>query len=248
MTTDALRLPQDGAQYAALLTPQGKFLFGFFLLWQEDAVLLDVAGARAEALLQRLTLYKLRSKVSIGMTSLGVGAGWNEPPALPDRCIVFDDPRGAGMGWRVIGEAAVLQAQAGDGVEAYERMRLERAVPDEGVDLLPEKSFLLPYGFEALHGVNFHKGCYVGQEVTARSKHLGSLRKGLYQLRGALPEFGEPILRDGAVAGEMLSSRDGVGLALLSVEMAEKGAVFTTQTGGVVSASVPSWFKNIPGA
>ncbi len=244
VTNDVMRLPAEGVQYAALLTPQGKFLFGFFLYWLDGAVLLDVQRERAEALMQRLKLYRLRSRVQIDATELRVAAAWGEAPALPAGATAFADPRSGLMGMRLVGAM-----EAGGDAAAYERMRLELGMPDEGCDLTPDKSFPLMFGFEAMGAVDFRKGCYVGQEVTARTKHLGQLRKFIYTVRGALPAQGEAVLQGDTRVGDMLSSMDGVGLALLQVEAAEQGLQFSCLgTDGSFSASVPSWLKNRPEA
>lgn len=241
VTTNTTRLPEARAQYAVLLTPQGKFLHAFFLLWQDGDVLVDVDAARAEDLRKRLMMYRLRSKVEIAPEDvLKVAACWQAaPPALTEGFCVAD-PRLGALGHRLYGTAFSPDAAEED----YDAMRLSLAVPDAH-DLVPEKSFPLQYGLDALNAVDFAKGCYVGQEVTARSKHLGTQRKAVFAVRtseGALPPPGTKLMLDGAEAGEMRSSQDGIGLALLQVEAAGKGGPFTYE-GGSLSASVPSWSK-----
>lgn len=234
VTCDVLRLPQRGAQFAALLTPQGKYLHSFFLCWQDGAVLLDVARARLPDLLARLKMYKLRSQVLIEETALRVGAGWGEPPAPH----AFADPRLEGLGWRIIGEAL---PQVSATPEDYDAHRLALGVPGDN-DLTPEKSFPLQFGFEDLQAVDFAKGCYVGQEVTARTKHRGQLAKLLCSVRGVLPEKGAPLLLEGVAVGEMLSGRDGVGLALLGAAAAQGGQALHHDK-GEVSPGIATWFK-----
>ena len=245
-----MRLPQQGAQYTALLTPQGKFLFGFFLVWHENAVLLDIHEKRAEALLQRLTQYRLRSKVKMEpMPSLAVAASGQALPTMPDIPLVYNDPRSPLMGMRLIGDRNQIQNLATADMQAYEHKRLSLGMPDEFVDMTPEKSFPLPFRLDKMGAVDFHKGCYVGQEVTARSKHLGELRKSIFTVTGNnLPAPGEPIFRATYIAGEMLSSSDNLGLALLQVAMVAENVLFTTQSGEALSASLPSWLKNTPEA
>lgn len=241
VTTDVTRLPQARAQYAALLTPQGKFLYAFFLLWQDGAVLLDVDAGRAASLLQRLRLYRLRAQVDIApLAGRGVAVcGPEEAAALPAGAVA--DPRHPGLGFRMAVEAPA--AVQGGGADAYDRLRLSLGIPDEAVDMTPERSFPLAFGFEDLQAVDFRKGCYVGQEVTARMKHLGRLRRCLYQVRGPLPASGTPLTVNGEPAGEMLSGRDGVGLALLQAEPAEAHHA-AAYDGGVLSAALPSWFRS----
>lgn len=244
VTNDVMRLEKEGAQYAALLTPQGKFLHGFFLVWDAGAVLLDV-GARAEDLLQRLKMYRLRSKVAMEMTPLKVAACWGEAglPALPAALRGFADPRFAGMGYRIIGEEAALAAWgAGFSAGDYEAMRLGHGMIDESRDVRPEKHFPLHFGFEALHGVDFRKGCYVGQEVTARTKHLGRIGKAVYRVQGSpLPASGTLLEVAGKTAGEMLSGAGNIGIALLDMALVAEAGGTVSYAGGALSVSVPSW-------
>ena len=234
LTCDVMRLPERGAQFAALLTPQGKYLHSFFLYWQDGAVLLDVARDRLPDLLARLNMYRLRSQVAMEETALNVGAFWGEAPALPAAA----DPRLDALGFRAVAQAL---PQATARAEDYDAHRLVLGVPED-FDLTPDKSFPLQFGFEDLHAVDFAKGCYVGQEVTARTKHRGQLAKILCSVRGTLPEKGARLLAGGADAGEMLSGRDGVGLALVTAEAAKSGAKLT-HASGEVSPSIATWFK-----
>ncbi len=219
ITNDVRRLDQ-GPVYAAILTPQGKYLFDFILMPDGDEVLLDVKADRASALVQRLGLYRLRAKVEIAPTDLAVviGTGATPPGAAAD-------PRDPGLGWRAIvaDPAAFL-----DGIEPLDageiaRRRVARLVPETGVELVPDDSYILEMGFERLHGVDFRKGCYVGQEVTARMKHKTELRKGLARVRieGTPPPPGTGIEAAGRPAGTLFSSADGLALAYLRFDRAE---------------------------
>lgn len=249
VTNDVMRLAAEGAQYAGLLTPQGKFLHGFFLYWHDGAVLLDVRADRAEDLGKRLAMYKLRSRVVIEHTDLKVAAVWGDGscPALSG--VAVADPRFAAMGWRLVGTEGVLRG-VGEQMEAgsYETHRMALGVWDEA-ELTPEKSFPLPFGFEQLHAVDFRKGCYVGQEVTARTKHLGKLNKIVFCVRGAaVPPAGTELSEGTQVLGAMIASDGERGIAFLNAEMVEalKGRI--AYGGGELSVSVPSWFKNSPEA
>ena len=234
VTVDVLRLPERGAQFAALLTPQGKYLHSFFLIWNDGAVLLDVARARFPDLLARLKMYRLRSLVTIEETTLRVGAGWGE--AVVEGAVV--DPRLEALGWRLISDVHPAETAT---AEEYDLHRLVLGVPADA-DLVPDKSFPLQFGFEDLHAVDFAKGCYVGQEVTARTKHRGTLAKILCSVRGVLPEPGAELLREGAAVGVMLSGRGEHGLALISAEAAKTGAALH-HTSGEVSPAIATWFK-----
>lgn len=222
VSNDVRRLAPGRAVYAALLSAQGKYLFDFILV---DAgggdILLDVAADRAAALLARLGLYRLRRKVTIAAEpALGVALVWGAPPLAGD--LVVHDPRSPALGWRLYApDPAAALAAAGAAPAApgdWDALRLAEGVPESGTDLIPDDSYILEAGFERLNGVDFRKGCYVGQEVTARMHHKTELRKGLLRVRvtGEAPPPGTPVLgEDGRVAGTLHSSRDGLGLAHL---------------------------------
>lgn len=203
VTNDVARA-RGGLAYAALLTPQGKLLADFLLKGEEDRILLDVAGPWAAPLLQRLSMYRLRADVALRPLALGVARGTGRPPpgALPD-------PRHPALGWRLYGEAGE------DGTD-WDALRVEHVIPESGVELTPD-TYILEAGFERLGGVDFRKGCYVGQEVTARMKHKTQARKGLARVRveGEAP-VGTPILMaDGREAGTLFTRSGGRALAHL---------------------------------
>jgi folate-binding protein YgfZ len=162
--------------------------------------------------LRRLTLYRLRADVQIAPTSLHVLRGLGPAPtgALPD-------PRHPALGWRAF-SATPGQAPRID----WDAIRVEHEVPESGVELIPDDSYILEHGFERLHGVDFRKGCYVGQEVTARMKHKTELRKGLVRVKveGAAP-VGTEILAAGKPAGRLFTQSGGRGLAYLRFDRAE---------------------------
>lgn len=247
ITNDIENLSRDRAIYAALLTPQGKYLHDFFLFEHDDAIVLDCAADRRDDLKRKLSMYKLRAKVAIDEPAENlcvfalIGHGALEAAGLPGEAghcqafgpdgsgggIAFTDPRLAAMGARAIlpGDgAAALEAVGFAAAETglYDALRISLAVPDSGVDLVPDKSFLLECGFEELNGVDFEKGCYVGQEVTARMKHRSLVRRRLLPVAfdGPPPEPGAPVTRGDIEAGEIRSVADGMGLALLKLDHA----------------------------
>jgi folate-binding protein YgfZ len=185
ISNDARRLLEDKPVYAALLSPQGRFLHDFFLVPVQGKILIDVQADRAKDLFSRLKLYRLRSKVEIMMDEqFLVAALWEGELDLPLPLDgkIYQDPRLLEMGYRFVGTQAALKELASQNKYSlaeeggYENFRLSMAVPDTK-DMIVEKSLLLECGFEELHGVDFSKGCYVGQEVTARSKFRGQVRK-----------------------------------------------------------------------
>jgi hypothetical protein len=200
-------VPATGLGYAALLSPQGKYLADFVTFADPEALYLDVASDMAPGLAQRLSMYRLRSKVTIEDSGLTVARGLDDMPtgALPD-------PR-PGMGWRHYG------VRGGDEVD-WNAVRVENMVPQAGAELIPNESYILEMGFERLGGVDFKKGCYVGQEIVARMKHKTELRKGLARVQGAvLP--GAAILSDGRPAGTVHTVSGNRALAYLRFDRAE---------------------------
>ena len=241
ISTKIERVTAQTASYGALLTPQGKYLFDFIIVQIGEALLLDTERARATDLLRRLMMYRLRAKVEIEDLSESLlvaampGEGAASSLELPDRAgaaraidggVLLIDPRVAALG----GRAVVPRPSAARTLEdlgftaatsdVYDRKRLELGVPDGSRDLVIERSTLLESGFEELHGVDFDKGCFVGQELTARMKYRGLVRKRLMpvSLKGPPPAPQTRILLQGKEAGEMRSSQGEHGIALLRLE------------------------------
>jgi hypothetical protein len=228
------------AVWAALLTPQGKWLADFFILAEAERLLLDVEAAGAPALVTQLSRFRLRAKVALRDASAEwvVGAAWGGTPA-PEGSLAAPDPRLEAAGWRFL----AATASATDATpEAYDLHRLALGLPDGGRDMLRDKSVLLEAGFDELAGVSWSKGCYMGQELTARTKYRGLLKRRLFPVavEGALPEPGTPVLRDGVEVGEMRSGRDGLGLALLRIDAVATGAAFRCGD-AVLRPHIPAW-------
>lgn len=216
LVTNDTRKLDDGPLYAALLSPQGKYLFDFLLLPDGPDVLIDVAADRAAALAQRLALYRLRAPITIAPEPRAVTLGLGP---LPEGARVVADPRHPRLGWRAYGDHAAVAPL--DPAE-HTALRIALGVPESGQDLIPDDSYILEMGFERLGGVDFRKGCYVGQEVTARMKHKTELRKGLacVTLDGPVPPPGTEITAEGKVAGTLLSVAGTLGLAYLRFDRA----------------------------
>lgn len=193
-----------GIVYAALLTPQGKYLADFFVLGRPDRLLIDVAASHGSGLLQRLTMYRLRADVQIAQTGIVVSRGTGRAPdgALPD-------PRDPALGWRLYGDTDMS-----DDTD-WTALRVAHLVPEAGIDLTPE-TYILEAGFERLHGVDFRKGCFVGQEIVARMKHKTTLRKGLVRVTvdGAV-QPGDEIASGDRVAGIVHSVAGNQAIAYL---------------------------------
>lgn len=210
LITNDVKGLETGAVYAALLTPQGKFMVDFFLVPEGDVILMDLPASQAETLLKRLTMYKLRSKVTLALTERTVSRG---PGPAPEGA--FQDPRTAEMGWRAYDGRP---SEAAD----WDAIRVAYCVPEFGVELTPD-TFILEAGFERLHGVDFKKGCYVGQEITARMKHKTELRKGLatVTIEGAAPVGTEIVTEDGKTAGTLFTQSGGKAIAYLRFDRAK---------------------------
>lgn len=202
-------VPETGLGYGALLSPQGKYLADFFL-WQEaEAVFLDVADFQAADLARRLGMYRLRSAVEIADSGLRASRGVGAMPMG-----AWPDPRGAALGWRAYG------AEAGEDGTDWNALRVVNGVPEAGHELIVGESYILEMGFERLNGVDFRKGCFVGQEIVARMKHKTELRKGLATLRlpGALE--GTPLETEGKEAGRVHTVAGDLALAYLRFDRA----------------------------
>lgn len=270
ISNDVDSLTPDRAIYAALLTPQGKYLFDFLLYQSADTILLDAEASRLTALVQRLTMYRLRAQVAIDnlagtMAVLAVfGAGATDLLDLPARLgavradggvLLAVDPRLVELGVRVVLPAGEVDAfVAAHGLApapfaAYDRQRLALGVPDGSRDLIVDKSLLLESGFEELNGVSFTKGCFVGQELTARTKHRGLVKKRLVPVRvaGALPEPGTQVTRDGRDAGDLRSGVDGMALALLRLEQLANTLTAPLMAGNAqLEPAPPAWLQLQP--
>jgi tRNA-modifying protein YgfZ len=211
VSNDISRLAQ-GPVYAALLTPQGKYLADFFVIDGGDRLLVDVAAPLAAGLMQRLSMYKLRADVQISATDLAVVRGTQEVSGPPPAG-ALPDPRHPALGWRLYGPADALPAA--DATD-WDALRVAHAIPETGIELIPNDSYILEMGFERLHGVDFRKGCYVGQEVTARMKHKTELKKGLATLaiHGTAP-LGTEITAEGKTVGTLYTQAGGQALAYL---------------------------------
>ncbi|WP_127557974.1 YgfZ/GcvT domain-containing protein [Nioella ostreopsis] len=197
--------------YSALLSPQGKFLADFFLLDRGEDILLDVAGDLAPGLFRRLSMYKLRAAVTIEDSGLSVARGLGPAPdgAHPD-------PRHEALGWRSYGvEGSAPQID-------WDAIRVTHCIPETGIELIPEDSYILEAGYDRLHGVDHRKGCYVGQEVTARMKHKTTLRKGLVtvEIDGNAP-VGTPIMAGDKPAGTLFTQSGGKAIAYLRFDRAK---------------------------
>jgi len=264
VSNDVERMGPEQALYAALLTAQGKYLHDFMIIEFDGALWLEAEAGRLSELKRRLSVYRLRAKTILDeRPELAVAAAFGEgaraamnlseePGAARPFAsgVAFVDPRLAALGVRcILPRTDIRQALEGTGLEeagfaAYDRLRLELGIPDGGRDLVPEKSILLEAGFDELNGVDWQKGCYIGQELTARTKYRGLIRKRLMPVKidGPAPTPGTIVTADGRDVGEMRSSRDGLGLALLRIEPVVEGKRLKAGNATLL-ATKPGWMR-----
>jgi folate-binding protein YgfZ len=244
VSNDVAQLPDNRAMWSAFLTAQGKFLHEFFIAERNGTLLLETELERRADFIRRLSMYKLRSKVTIAAEDSGlevfalIGDGAAEAAGLADGMsapfaggIVFADPRLAEAGlraWLPAGARSALEAAGFSEatLERWDRLRMGLGLPDGSRDMEPEKAILLENGFDELHGVDWKKGCYLGQELTARTKYRGLIKKRLMpvDIAGPVPVPGTILMLGADEAGEMRSSNGDVGLALVRLEHLERAA------------------------
>lgn len=232
VSNDVMRVSLEHVVWAALLTAQGKFLHEFFIAEIGEVLYLECEAARRDDLKRRLSLYKLRAKVAIGEApELEVHAAWGDEvfehlalgevpgTAVPfGGGLAFTDPRLVEMGVRLwLPKGAAPPAFRRVALAEWDRNRIALGVPDGSRDIEVEKGILLEAGFEELNGVDFAKGCYIGQELTARTKYRALLKKRLVPLRveGALPPSGTALAGD---AGEIRSTAGDMALGLVRLD------------------------------
>lgn len=241
VTQDILHVGDREAVFTALLTPQGKILFDFFLAPQGDSFFIDCDAGAAPALLKRLVMYKLRAKVSVAPEpELAVAIG-----EMRDPVVAFKDPRNAALPARAIVNRAGMPAAD----VAYDARRIELGIPEFGKDFATDENFLLDVNYDALNAVSYKKGCFVGQEVTSRMKRKGEVRKRTLIARfdGAPPAKGVAVMAGGNSVGDILSGRDGAALALIRVDRlkaAEDSGRPLTVDGRHVQISFPDYLDH----
>lgn len=227
VTNDVARAAEGAAVHAGLLTPQGKILFDFFLLDRGDHFLLECARSNVSDLIKRLTFYKLRAAVELEDQSATykVWAAWNGAPDTAKEAIAYADPRLELMGLRIIAPASLDLASGCDlaGEDDYHRLRIAMGVPEADKDYSLGDTFPHEADYDQLAGVDFKKGCYVGQEVVSRMQHRGTARKRIVPVSGGAPlREGAKISAGGAAIGQLGSISGDRGLAMVRLDRAEK--------------------------
>ena len=250
--------------YAALLTPQGKYLFDFFISQSGEKLLIECEKDRVPDLMKRLRIYKLRANADLvdETETYSIFAIWGDDAAQAtglhnERGLAheisggtqFIDPRLNTAGVRSVLpiEAAEAQLQSLAAKPAstsdYDLHRLKLGLPDASRDLVVDKAILIESGFDELNGVDWNKGCYMGQELTARTKYRGLVKKRLISvfIEGAAPEPGTPIMVGDKNAGEMRSSNAGHGIALLRLDQLNNEAAEYICDQAILRPNKPTW-------
>jgi len=261
VSQDMERVTAETAVYSAFLSPQGRFLFDFFVFEMAGVLMLDCEGPRRSDLFKRLSMYKLRSDVelsdvtddfriygvldTLNFTKRGECAPFGDG-------VAYVDPRMHTMGCRVVlpgnntsalDEAGLIAADTA----TYEHRRIELGLADGSRDMKVDRALLLENGFEELDGVDFSKGCFMGQELTARTRYRGLVKKRLLPVKidGVAPENGAVFELDGREAGEMRTSSENMGLALVRLDTLQDGVRYTSPK-ATLTPIVPDWvvFQN----
>jgi folate-binding protein YgfZ len=264
VSNDVDKVGPAAARYAALLTAQGKYLHDFIMIDAGESIWLDAEASRLADLKKRLSIYRLRARASLAeRTDLAVCAIFGDDALtaldLPSESgvarmfgsgVALVDPRLPALGARVILPLETARTRFADlglsetGFEAYDRLRLSLGIPDGSRDLVVEKSILLESGFDELNGVDWQKGCYIGQELTARTKYRGLIKKRLLpiQIDGPEPPPGSIVTTEGREVGEVRSSRDGLGLALLRLDPVLESKRLTAGDAVIIPVK-PEWMR-----
>jgi len=234
LTQDVETLKPGELRFGALLSSPGRLLFDLFLWGEPDAVVLDVAADRRDSLLQRLAMYRLRAQVAVDTDDRRVLAAWDGP--LPEGFVA--DPRTSDLGGRSLAQDFATDATEDD----WQAHRLAVGVPDPTADAPSDKTYPIEANFDLLNGIDFQKGCFVGQETTSRMKRRGSIKTRMLPITfdGPPPPFGAEILNGELRAGEVLSGRDGGAMALLRLDRLD-GALTVEER--PVTVRRPAWME-----
>ena len=240
ISNDVETLQPGAMRFAGLLTPQGRLLFDLFVIGGEEGCLLDVQAERRQALVERLLIYRLRAKVEIAAVEGKVWALWGVEEAPPGW---IPDPRLPALGFRGID----LEPPPGSqqlAQDAYDGLRLRLGVPDPARDATPDRTYPIEADMDLMNGIDFKKGCFVGQETTSRMKRRGGIRSRMLPIAfdGPAPAPGAEVLAGELRAGEVLSGREGRAMALLRLDRIE-GASLTVE-GRPVRVDPPTWLSD----
>lgn len=242
ITNDLSKTQDGGAIHAGLLNPQGKILFDFFVIGVDDGFLVEAAKNQAAELLKRLGFYRLRAQVETAEQPSVVVAAWDGEPSVPDGAIAYADPRLPDLGMRILlSEGKISDLGCAEAAEEdYHAMRIKLGVPEGGRDYAFGDTFPHEALFDQLNGVDFAKGCFVGQEVVSRMQHRGTARKRVIPVEGDAPLVAGATIEAGETPlGDIGSVSGATGLALVRLDRAETAAASGTPlTAGEVTITL----------
>ena len=240
VSQDMERAAPGMALWSALLTPQGKWLAEFFVFSDASRLLLDVEAAQQDMIVARLSRFRLRARVAIAATSYVAQAAWDGPAPTVEAGLIAADPRLENAGWRIVADPPLAETAS---LADWDAHRLTLGLPDGSRDLEAEKTVLLEAGFDELNGISWTKGCYMGQELTARTRYRGLLKRRLVPvtIAGPTPEPGTLVMSDGREVGAMRSAAGGHGLAMLRLDALNSGALACGTA--MLTPVVPGWMR-----
>jgi tRNA-modifying protein YgfZ len=251
ITNSVLNIPNGEGRYAGLLTPQGKLLFDFFVVPRPEGsdagYLIDCAGEQTADLVKRLNLHKMRAKIAIEDKSekFAVAAIFSREAPAGIEGVFYRDTRGPSMGLRVIALREALARLKDAGEATYEAHRIAQGVPKSGVDFLHGNAFVHDVNLDLMNGVDFKKGCYVGQEVVARVHYRNSARKRIVKIHfdGPAPAQGTQIAAGETIIGQVGSTAGAAGLAMVRLDRLEEARA----AGGALKAGDVAVDVVVPG-
>jgi folate-binding protein YgfZ len=247
VSNDVRGVAEGRAVYACLLTPQGKFLHDMFLAAQGETVLIECEADRKDDLARRLKMFRLRAKIEIEDTGDEFSTfAAHDPTNIPDGVIAFADPRLEALGHRILIPGDGASVEAPTPFSDWDRLRIGLAVPDGSRDMEVGKAILLENNIDVLSGISWDKGCYMGQELTARTRYRGLVKKRLapVAIAGEAPPVGAPLIEDGREVGEMRTSSGDLGLALLRLERLRQGAPVAVD-GAILTPRLPAHLASL---
>ncbi len=237
VTQDVAEFKDGELRYGCLLTPQGRFLHDFFIFRDGGDFYLEAEAARKDDLIRRLKMFKLRAKVDIAETDIKVYAG----AAIADAKRSFADPRLPELGYRSYLEKEMAALPSA----GYRDRRIACGVAEGGLEIKPEGDTLADVNLDRLNAVSWKKGCFVGQEVTARMKNRGLVKKRLAAVSGKNLAAGAALTQNEHAVGEIraVSSERGRGLAVLKLAAVAETAPILQADGGIIAVRFPIWLK-----
>ena len=244
VSQDMERAAPGVALWSGLLTPQGKWLAEFFVFSDGSRMLLDVEAAQQEMIVSRLSRFRLRARVTIVATPYVVQVAWGgavpQAPRDGSHVLIAADPRLDAAGWRLLADPPLAETAT---AAEWDEHRIMLGLPDGSRDLEAEKTVLLEAGFDELNGISWTKGCYMGQELTARTRYRGLLKRRLVpvEIDGPAPEPGTPVMSEDREVGTMRSAANGHGLAVLRLDALHRGGLVCGAA--TLTPVVPAWMR-----